>query len=75
VAGGIVTEVSPASVSPLHHFEIVQNGRGYWVAKDDDGLTGGIFRTRKDALRFALFEAAGDSARVHVLREDNSPTR
>jgi hypothetical protein len=70
-----MTELSLGPGSPLHHFEIVQNGRGYWVAKDNEGLTGGIFRTQKDALRFALFEGAGDSGRVHVLREDNSPTR
>jgi hypothetical protein len=70
-----MTEVSPGPVSPLHHFEIVQNGRGYWVAIDNEGLTGGIFCTQKDALRFALFEAAGDRDRVHVLREDHSPIR
>ena len=61
-----------SSFAPLpelapHHFEIVENGRGYWVAKDKEGLIGGVFRTQKDALRFALFEVGGNSARVHVL--------
>jgi hypothetical protein len=37
------------------------------VAQDREGLIGGVFRTQKDALRFALFEAAGDSACVRVL--------
>ena len=50
-----------------HHFEIAENGRGYWLAQDREGLIGGVFRTQKDALRFALFEAAGDSACVRML--------
>ena len=58
---------APRPVSMPHHFEIVENGRGYWVAQDREGLIGGVFRTQKDALRFALFEAAGDSACVRVL--------
>ena len=49
-----------------HDFEIVEDERGHWIARDRDGLIGGVFRTRKDALRFALFEADGDSSRVHV---------
>jgi len=31
------------------------------------GLIGGVFRTEKDAFRFALFEAGGNSACVRVL--------
>jgi hypothetical protein len=57
----------PRLVSMPHHFEIAENGRGYWVAQDREGLIGGVFRTQKDALRFALFEAAGDSACVRML--------
>jgi hypothetical protein len=58
---------APRAVFTPHRFEIAENGRGYWVAKDQEGLVGGVFRTQKDALRFALFEAAGDSACVRVL--------
>jgi hypothetical protein len=58
---------APRPVVAPHHFEIAENGRGYWVAQDREGLIGGVFRTQKDALRFALFEAAGDSACVRVL--------
>ena len=57
----------PRAVCASHHFEIAEDGRGHWVAKDQQGLIGGVFRTQKDALRFALFEAAGDSALVRVL--------
>jgi len=53
-----------------YHFEIAEDRRGYWVAEDHEGLVGGVFRTRKAALRFALFEAAGDSARIRVLPAD-----
>ena len=58
---------APAAVLTLHHFEVSENGRGHWVAKDEEGLIGGVFRTQKDALRFALFEAAGDSTCVKVI--------
>jgi len=58
---------SPVAVLTLHHFEVRENRRGYWVAKDREGLIGGVFRTQKDALRFALFEAAGDSTCVKVI--------
>jgi hypothetical protein len=62
-----MSSFAPLRILRSHHFEIIENGRGYWVAKDLEGLIGGVFRTQKDALRFALFEAGGDSARVRVL--------
>jgi len=62
-----MSSFAPATVLTLHHFEVRENGRGYWVAKDKEGLIGGVFRTQKDALRFALFEAAGDSTCVKVI--------
>jgi hypothetical protein len=68
-----MSSFAPLRVSTPHHFEIVQNGRGYWVAKDKEGFIGGVFRTQKDALRFALFEAGGDSACVQVLPADSAP--
>jgi hypothetical protein len=62
-----MSSFAPATVLTLHHFEVRENGRGSWVAKDKEGLIGGVFRTQKDALRFALFEAAGDSSCVKVI--------
>lgn len=62
-----MSRFAPRPVLTPYHFEIAQNSRGYWVAKDTEGLIGGVFRTQKDALRFALFEAAGDSACVRVF--------
>jgi hypothetical protein len=62
-----MSSFAPRAVLTRHHFDITENARGYWVAKDKQGLIGGVFRTQKDALRFALFEVAGDSAYVRVL--------
>ena len=39
--------------------------RGPWLAPSG----GGTFLTRKDAVRFALFEAGGDNAHVHTYPE------
>jgi hypothetical protein len=49
-----------------HRFEISRDARGHWVVDDGEGLVGGVFVTCKDALRFALGEAGGDPAHVHV---------
>jgi hypothetical protein len=68
----IVSNFVFQEISTPYHFEIVQNKRGYWVAEDDRGLIGGVFRSRKEALHFALFETAGDSARVRVLSADGA---
>lgn len=68
----IMSSFSPQAVRTRHHFEIAENGRGYWVAKDKEGLIGGVFRSQNDALRFALFEVGGDSACVRVLGRTNT---
>lgn len=36
---------------------IGQNSRGQWVAQEQSGLFGGLFKTRIAALRYALFES------------------
>ena len=68
-----MSNFAPQEISTPYHFVITQDKRGYWVAKDDQGLIGGVFRTQKDALRFALFEATGDSAHVRVLPAGGAP--
>ncbi len=57
----------PQRISSSSDFDIKRSSRGYWIVRDRDGLIGGTFLTSKDALRFALFETGGDSARVHTL--------
>ncbi|QUS38858.1 hypothetical protein RPMA_08465 [Tardiphaga alba] len=44
---------------PLYGSALVligQNSRGEWVAQEQSGLFGGLFKTRHAALRYALFE-------------------
>jgi hypothetical protein len=35
-------------------FFVGQNSRGNWVARDQDGLRGGLFVSRDEAVRFAM---------------------
>jgi len=35
---------------------IGKNGRGQWVAQEQNGLFGGLFISRAEAVRYALFE-------------------
>ena len=67
-----MSSFAPLPVSTPYHFEIARNARGYWVAKDKEGLIGGVFRTQKDALRFALFEVGGDSSCVQLVPTDST---
>lgn len=59
--------VDPRPARAPHRFEITCDAQGHWRVRDQEGLVGGVFLTRKDALRFALGEAAGDPADVRVL--------
>jgi hypothetical protein len=42
--------------SPRRLFRIGRDGHGNWVAQDQQGLCGGLFVNRADALKFAMFE-------------------
>jgi hypothetical protein len=68
-------DFAPHRVCAPRHFEIQHDDHGRWIARTDDGLTGGIFLTCREALRFALFEAGGDSAHVYVLGAGESDGR
>ncbi|MGJ5178528.1 hypothetical protein ACQR16_19405 [Bradyrhizobium oligotrophicum] len=35
---------------------IGQNGRGHWVVQEQNGLYGGLFVSRAEAMKYALFE-------------------
>lgn len=52
-----------------HHFEVSRDGQGRWVVRDREGLVGGVFLTCEGARRFALGEAGGDPAYVHLCAE------
>jgi hypothetical protein len=47
---------STASSSPSRFFRVGKDSRGHWVAQDQYGLCGGLFTSRADALKFAMFE-------------------
>ena len=51
----------PARFTPVidrcRGFVVSQNPRGQWVAREAAGLTEGVFRNQRDAVRFAQFEA------------------
>ena len=59
----------PTAVREPHEFDMARDRGGHGVARDRDGLIGGVFRRREDAIRFALFEAGGDSSRIHLAAE------
>jgi len=63
----------PPGQRVLREFTIRRDQRGCWIAHEAHGLLGGVFISRKEALRFALSEADGDAARVHL--EPASDTR
>jgi hypothetical protein len=60
--------LAPLSRAEPHHFDIARRARGLWSVADRDGLIGGTFRTRKDAVRFAMFETDGNKACIHFRR-------
>lgn len=37
-------------------FLVGRNSRGQWIARDQDGLRGGLFVSRAEAFKFARFE-------------------
>jgi len=47
---------SPASCSTTSIFLIGKNSRGNWVVQDQQGVRGGLFVARAEALKFAMFE-------------------
>jgi hypothetical protein len=46
--------VAEAPQSPFTSFIVGQDSQGHWVAVETHGLGGGLFRTRHDALHYAV---------------------
>jgi hypothetical protein len=63
-----MAEFAPHRICQIHHFDICPGRCGHWIARDRDGLIGGTFLSRHDAVRFALFETGGDPSYVHEAR-------
>jgi len=47
---------SMRSSFPSRLFRVGKDSHGNWVAQDQYGLCGGLFTSRADALKFAMFE-------------------
>jgi hypothetical protein len=46
--------LSAAARAPL--FRVGRDSQGHWVVQDQQGLRGGLFVDRAEALKFAMFE-------------------
>jgi hypothetical protein len=64
MASATTTFASPRCPQP-HHFDIARSDHGLWRVEDRERLIGGTFRTRKDAIRFVMFETDGDRTCIH----------
>jgi hypothetical protein len=54
-----VNETEPPSTQSSSHsspFRIGKDSHGHWVVQDQEGLRGGLFVGRAEALKFAIFE-------------------
>jgi hypothetical protein len=47
---------SRRTVATIPVFRVGKDSRGHWVVRDQQGLRGGLFVDRAEALRFATFE-------------------
>lgn len=59
---GQSTPFRPVPESASHLFLVGQSKGGFWVARDLEGRSEGIFRDKKEAIRFALFEGGHPNA-------------
>jgi hypothetical protein len=51
-----LVEPPPCSSAASTIVFVGQNGRGQWVAQEQNGLYGGLFVNRAQAVKYALFE-------------------
>ena len=47
-------------------FLVTQDEFGRWIARENQGRVGGVFRSRREAIRFALFETGNHASAVVV---------
>ena len=56
----------------LHRFVVGRDGEGHWIARDEEGVTGGVFADRSSAVRFAAMESGH---RAGAIRFAPAPVR
>lgn len=59
---GQTMPLQPQPDAASHLFLVGRSKNGFWVARDLEGRSEGIFREKKDAVRFALFEGGHPNA-------------
>ena len=63
--------VEPPSCSSLSNIVFIgRNSRGQWVAQEQNGLYGGLFVNRAQAIKFALVENGHHPETVVELRRE-----
>jgi hypothetical protein len=70
-----MTNFDPHPVASSLHFYILPDHRGHWIVRERSDLAGGVFSTRKGAIRFALSETGGDASQLEVFRAAQPRTR
>ncbi len=68
----IMVKGEPPSTSKTKSslFLIGKNSRGNWVVQDQKGLCGGLFVSRAEALKFAMFENGNRPQAVIMVPEN-----
>jgi hypothetical protein len=61
-----MSNFAPLLVPSPYDFQIENDGLGNWIVRERDDRAGGVFFSRKEAIRYALFEAGSDPSRVHA---------
>ena len=59
---GQSTPFRPSLDGTSHLFLVGRSSGGFWVARDLEGVSEGIFRDKKTAVRFALSEGGHSNA-------------
>jgi hypothetical protein len=63
--------VEPPSCSSASTIVFIgRNSRGNWVVQEQNGLYGGLFVNRKQAVRYALFENGHHPETIFELKRD-----
>ena len=53
-------------------FVVSRDPKGLWIAHEQHGLVEGVFRTQREAVRFALFETGSPGSVVVIAGGDGS---
>lgn len=59
---------SPISLvgNALPRFVVGRDGEGHWIARDEEGHTGGVFADKASAIHFACMESGHRSGAVRI---------